>query len=187
MAVQNLREKLILAGIGEINRCGIQNFSVRRVATECGVSCATPYKYFKDRQCFVAGILDYIRSQWRERQKAVLERFQGSVKRQLQEICVEYVRFLVENPYFRSILMLKDEEIDSVYRGGSALGETSRGLIASYCREVNMPAQTEKLKTYVVKSLIYGAALMFDNGELEYDDANMALVSTAIKREFELP
>ena len=49
-----------------------------------------------------------------------------------------------------------------------------------------MSEQTRRLKTYVVRSLIYGAALMFDNGELDYNDENMALVAYAIEREFDL-
>ncbi len=43
------------------------------------------------------------------------------------------------------------------------------------------------IKTFIVRSLLYGAALMFDNGELEYNEDNMAAVSEAINREFDLP
>ena len=35
-----LRERLILAGIDELNREGADNLSIRRVARRCGVSCA---------------------------------------------------------------------------------------------------------------------------------------------------
>jgi AcrR family transcriptional regulator len=52
------REQLIRAGLQELNEYGIQNFSTRRVAKRCGVSCATPYKHFKDTQEFIAAILD---------------------------------------------------------------------------------------------------------------------------------
>ena len=48
--VKNMRQLLIEAGIEEINRSGVTDFSVRRVAMECGVSCAAPYKHFKDRR-----------------------------------------------------------------------------------------------------------------------------------------
>ncbi|MGN1065648.1 MAG: hypothetical protein ACI4QC_09560, partial [Thermoguttaceae bacterium] len=42
-------------------------------------------------------------------------------------------------------------------------------------------------KMYVVRSLIYGASLMFSNGELVYDDYTMGFVRAAIDREFDLP
>ena len=184
---KNLREELINAGIREINANGVQNFSVRRVAAECGVSCATPYKYFKDRQCFLAEIIEYINSTWKQRQRLVLERAGVSTRRQLVEISKEYVRFLVENPYFRSIIMLKDANFDQRFSDIKApVSPVTQQLIQKYCREVNMPEKTARLKTYIVRSLIYGAALMFDNKEIEYNEENMSLVVYAIDREFDL-
>ena len=59
---RGIREQLLLAGIDDINQNGIQNFSVRRVANACGVSCAAPYKHFEDKPAFLAAIVDYIDS-----------------------------------------------------------------------------------------------------------------------------
>lgn len=42
--MKNTRLLLIEAGIAEIDRVGVSDFSVRRVARECGMSCAAPYK-----------------------------------------------------------------------------------------------------------------------------------------------
>ena len=42
-------------------------------------------------------------------------------------------------------------------------------------------------KLYVVRSLIYGAALMFDNGEMPYTEKAMGYVRYTIDREFDLP
>ncbi len=188
MALQNLREELILAGIRELYRSGVQNFSVRRVATACGVSCATPYKHFKDRQSFLAGIVEYIQAQWGERQRAVLEKAEGeSTRRKILAVSLEYVRFLVENPYFRSVIMLKDESLDARYAGKNGISAVSQELVDQYCREVDMPERTMRLKLYIVRSLIYGAALLFDNGEIAKSDENMELVAYAIDREFDLP
>ena len=44
----SMRERLILAGIQEIDARGIQKFSMRQVANACGVSCAAPYQHFQD-------------------------------------------------------------------------------------------------------------------------------------------
>ena len=57
---RNTREALILAGLEELNEYGIQHFSTRRVAKACGMSCAAPYKHFKDSHEFIAEILGYI-------------------------------------------------------------------------------------------------------------------------------
>lgn len=183
----SLRERLILAGIREIDEHGVQNFSVRRIAGECGVSCAAPYKHFADKQAFFAAIADYIDALWRTRKARVLEQYPAGARRQLAEISLEYIRFLVENPHFRSVILGKGEDFDQ--RRGRSRGQVSgftQGLIQEYARSAGMNERTVRLKTYVVRSLIYGAALMFGNGELPYDEENMSLVAYAIEREFDL-
>lgn len=50
-----------------------------------------------------------------------------------------------------------------------------------------MPPEVRHRKLFVVRSLIYGAALMFDNGELEYTEENVQMVARCIDREFDLP
>ena len=185
---KNVREQLIIAGIQEINKYGLQSFSIRRIANECGVSCAAPYKHFKDRQSFIAAIIDYINRQWAERQQKILEAFPNDTRKLLVETSLDYVRFLVENPHYRSIIMLKDEEFDSEYTNlRGRISGLSQELIKRYCKEANMPEDSEKRKTYIVRSLIYGASLMFDNGEMEYNEENMRFVEISIDREFDLP
>jgi len=97
------------------------------------------------------------------------------------------VQFLVENPHFRSILMLKDDEFDNTYhklRG--EMTSITQKLVDEYCKSVNMDDDVRARKLYVVRSLIFGAALMFDNGEMEYSEKTMEYVRTSIAREFEL-
>ncbi len=184
----NVREQLILAGIQEINQYGLQGFSVRRIAANCGVSCAAPYKHFEDRQSYFAAIIEYINGLWHERQKAILASAPDNTRKQLVVISLDYVKFLVENPHFRSIIMLKDAEFDSVYRNmRGQLSELSLALIIRHCKEANIPESIAKRKIYIIRSLIYGAALMFDNGEMAYNDENMSFVEYSIDREFDLP
>lgn len=185
---KNVREQLLIAGIQEISKYGIQGFSVRRIANECGVSCAAPYKHFEDRNSFVAAIIEYINSQWTDRQRRVLLDIPDNKRKQLVAISLEYVRFLLENPHFRSIIMLKDEEFDNIYKNmRSQISGMSLKLINQYCDEANIARDVAKRKIYIIRSLIYGAALMFDNGELEYNEENMKFVEFSIDREFELP
>ncbi|NLH02253.1 MAG: TetR/AcrR family transcriptional regulator [Clostridiales bacterium] len=187
-ALKSVRQQLIIAGIEEINNYGIQGFSVRRIANKCGVSCAAPYKHFKDRNSFVAAIIEYINNQWAERQRKILADIPSNTRKQLVAVSIEYVRFLLENPHFRSIIMLKDEEFDNTYKNmRSQLSGMSLKLINQYCKETNIPENIAKRKIYIIRSLIYGAALMFDNGELEYTEENMRIVEFSIDREFDLP
>jgi AcrR family transcriptional regulator len=183
----SLYNQLIVAGIEELNKYGLQSFSVRRIAAQCGVSCAAPYKHFTDKQSFVAAIIEYVNTRWYERQELILAKYPSDIRKQITQISLEYIRFLVENSYFRAIIMSKDDEFDKIYgnlRG--KLSQLSADLVSKYCEMVNMPRDIRTRKTFVVRSLIYGAALMFDNGELPYTPENMESVAYSINREFDL-
>lgn len=184
----NLRDQLILAGIDELKQYGFQAFSVRRIATQCGVSCAAPYKHFEGKEGFFRAIIEYIEARWDERLRAVLGRCEGeSTRRKLLEVSMEYIRFLVDNSQFRVIIMLRHEDFHEKY--GAFMGKLSRRtyeLVSEYCLEARMSDEVRVRKTFVVRSIIYGAALMFDNGELPYTQENVEMVSYCIDREFDV-
>ncbi len=183
----NLKEQLIKAGINEINYHSIADFSIRRVASLCGVSSAAPYKHFKNKQDFVAGIIKYVNDEWTLRQQAILSDKSLTTRQILVEFSVEYVKFLVENPFLRSLIMYKDEELDSQYdtmRG--ELSSIALNTVDKYCAEVGMSDETRRRKLYVVRALIYGAALLFDNNEMEFTDENLSFVRENVDREFDL-
>lgn len=183
------RDQLIQAGLEELNEYGIQGFSTRRVAKRCGVSCATPYKHFKDTSEFIAEILNHINRLYNERQRKVLEEYAGCDSRtQLLQVALDYIRFLAEYPQFRRAIMQNYKDCDEPFR--SLRGQLSYRIykiVARYCRDVNMPDEVRARKTFFVRAVIYGAALLFDNGEMEYTQENMNMVAALLEREFDLP
>ncbi len=183
-----VRERLINAGMRELSRQGIQNFSIRRVAAACALSCAAPYKHFKDKQAFVTAIIEYINDLWGVRQRQIIDAHPTDLRRQIVKISKAYIRFLMENPNFRSVIMLRDDTLDTEYaRLRGEMTQLTREVIDQYCKSVHMDEKVRRRKTYVVRSLIYGAALLFDNKQLAYNEENMASVEYAIDREFDLP
>ena len=185
---KNTRDALIHAGIDEINAHGVADFSVRRVAEVCGVSCAAPYKHFKDKRDFIAAILTHVHGEWRDRQKKVMEEAGGSLRAQLTAISVEYVKFLVERPYYWSILVLRDAKFDQIYlRLRGHINSRSQKLLAKYFAESGLDEQTMARKLYAVRAMILGAVVMFENGEQEYNDQALENIRYNIDREFDLP
>ncbi|MDO5309237.1 MAG: TetR/AcrR family transcriptional regulator [Planctomycetia bacterium] len=185
----SLRERLILAAIDEVEEVGFDRFSVRRVAASCGASCAAPYKHFRNKREFFEAILDHITEVWLARQAQVLKRCAAlPLRDQLVELGVEYIRFMVDNPRYRAILMLKDETFDVGYlRVKSKISDLSKEMIWQYCQENGVEPRVAKVKMYIVRSLIYGASLMFANRELPYTDNMMLYARAVIDREFDLP
>ncbi|MBQ3223642.1 MAG: TetR/AcrR family transcriptional regulator, partial [Clostridia bacterium] len=184
----NLKEELILAGIREIEANGVRGFSLRRVAKACDVSCAAPYKHFADLNDFLLAIVRYINGQWHTHQQEILREFPDDPRRQLTEISVAYIRFLMDNPHFRSIVMLHESDMDAeLLKEKSALSPLSAERIRAYCESVQMEESIAVRKTFVIRSIIYGAALMMDNGQLPVTEENMQNVRYLIDREFDLP
>ena len=184
----HLKEELILAGIREIEAHGVRGFSLRRVAKSCDVSCAAPYKHFTDLNDFFLAIVRYINQQWYRRQDEIVAAYPDDPRRQLTEISVAYIDFLMDNPHFRSIIMLREDDVSAaLLHEKSALSLGTARCIRAYCRRVGMTRDVEVRKTFVIRSIIYGAALMFDNGQLPYTEENKRLVWYLIDREFDLP
>ena len=183
-----MREVLLLAGISEINANGITGFSIRRVAAACNVSCAAPYKHFKDKMEFIAAIIEYVNDQWRERQMEILAACGDDLRKQVVEVCCGYLDFLMEKPYYRSILLLKDEEFDNIYHH-------PRGELSSRSQQLEQEIfQTNmfgpgifKRKLHVIRALLFGTMFMLDTGELPYNEETLNNFRYCIDREFDLP
>ena len=186
----SLKEKLILAGLQEIRQHGLQDFSLRKISAACGVSCAAPYKHFRDKQDFFLEVILYIDQQWRRIQLQVLEQLgeDASTQEKLVEIAMAYIRFLMDNPRFRSLLLVRDRGMTQEYiRAKAGMSSISHALIQQYCTEVNMSQEDRVRKTFVVRSYIYGASLMLDSEALVYSPETLEMVRSLIQREFSLP
>lgn len=186
--IKNMRQLLIEAGIEEINRSGVTDFSVRRVAQACGVSCAAPYKHFKDRRDYIAAIIEYVNEQWHQRQEAILAGCTGGLREQIVEVVVGYVQFLVEKPWFRSILMLKDEEFDNLYhKARGQMSSRSQLLEAEFFAESGWPEEKIKRKLHIVRAILFGTVFLIETGEVEFSQQTLDNIRAAVDREFDLP
>ena len=182
---ETVKQKLIIAGISEIEEHGITDFSLRRVATSCNVSCAAPYKHFKSKEDFIAQIVLYIHNKWHMLQNQVASIFEGDIKKQLTEICVAYVKFWIANPNFRAVLMLRSDSLANEHINSmTEITESTKELIHKCCTEYSIDADEEKRKTYVIRSLIYGATIMIDAGELANDADTIDMIRECINEQF---
>lgn len=182
---ETVKQKLIIAGIAEIEEHGIGDFSLRRVASACNVSCAAPYKHFKSKENFIAEIVLYICNKWLMLQNQVASIFEGDLKKQLSEICVAYVKFWIANPNFRTILTLKPDSFpDETMSVVTKITDITKELIHSLCVENKIGEDEEKRKTYVIRSLMYGATFLIDSGELENSAETINMIRQCVENEF---
>lgn len=185
---EDLRTDLILAGIDEINTYGANDFSVRRVAAACHVSTAAPYKHFKDKKDFISAIIDYVNKQWAVAQDEVLSNCDAPPRTQMVEVSTAYLKFLMEKPYYRQILMLKNADFDNLYhRKQGEINSRTEQIMASVKETYGLSDEVWERKALLVRSLLFGSVFMFDSGEFKYSEKALENVRYLINREFEVP
>ena len=186
-ARKTIKEKLILAGIDEIGNCGVAGFSLRQVAVACNVSCATPYNYFKNKEGFVVEIIQYIKHQWSLLKNEINKIYRNDEKQQLIELCVFYIKFLVGNPNYRSIIMLDNLEVDDESYSDI---ENARNFIEleleHYMMINNVSTREARRKSFVIRAIVFEATLLLERGDLENTPENFDFIRYCIARELAL-
>lgn len=151
---EELRKALLLAGIREIEKHGINGFSLRRIANECGVSCAAPYRHFESKSAFVFEVIAYVNSQWGLLKTQIESMFASDKKRLITELCVATVLFWRANPNFKHIVMLDDSLLDeSQIEEKNRITDEIATMTCEYCN-----GQLEEKTVFMIKALLYGAA-----------------------------
>ena len=173
-----VRDRLIIAGADEISRYGMTNFSLRRVAAACNVSCAAPYKHFKNKEAFILEIIRYINRQWELLCTQILTLFENDARRRLTEVCIAYVRFWVANPNYRSVLAMAEKEAD-----GAEHSVSISRMIRKYCEDKGDGAEEAERTDYALKAILYGMTAMIENGELENSAQTYGYIRATIEKE----
>ncbi|MBQ7386443.1 MAG: TetR family transcriptional regulator [Ruminococcus sp.] len=172
LGTPSVREQLIIAGIEELEAHGIADFSLRRVAAACNVSCAAPYKHFESKENLIDEIFKYIGTQLDLLLEQVAEIFESDPKKQLVESGIAYIRFCLANPHFRAIMTLSEDTLP--------LKNTVKPLL-TLCLPHISPREITR-RELLIRSLIYGGAVMLESGELKEGDEAVADIKQSILR-----
>lgn len=182
------KEKFLKAAVSELEEHGVSDFSIRRVAKKCGVSCAAPYKHFEGKSELLLESIKYIRKRWDRIQTDTLESHKDEpLKKQLIAVCMAYITFLCTYTDYQTVIYMNDKVFPpEMLEEKSRLTEISQKMIREYCDAVNMSEETRIRKEYVVRSLICGAAIMINSGVLPFESGTLDMIRQNIEREFEL-
>ena len=184
----DLRSDLIQAGIDEINTYGANDFSVRRVAKACSVSTAAPYRHFSDKKEFISAIIDFVNQQWAVEQDRVLSNCANDPRTQMVEVATAYLKFLMEKPYFRQILMMKNADFDNLYhRKPGEINSRTQQIMASVREAYNLSDELWARKALSIRSLLFGSVFLFDCGEFTYNEQTLEHIHFLINQTFDIP
>ena len=173
-----LQKALIIAGMREIERHGLADFSLRRVAADCSVSCAAPYRHFKNKSELILAIIFYVNQRRELLENQIIECFEGDIRRTVTELCVANVRFFAANPNFRHIMLLDAASLDEDQRAAqSRMFSKLSELILSQTDDKD---EGER-RAVAARAMILGFTHMLGSGELENNDK----IFDDIRRSFE--
>ena len=165
----DVRDRLIQSGLRELSEHGLESFSLRRVAIAAGVSCAAPYRHFKDKDELVLGIIGYVREGWELLSENVAEAHGESCAECIKELSRLLVHFWVGNGNFRSILMLSDSGSASVREEIARFDAPLIRAISAFSREHGLSSEDERTLADTVLALVYGTLIRVSMGSQDRD------------------
>ncbi len=182
------REKFIKAAVNELEEHGVSDFSIRRVARRCGLSCAAPYKHFESRDELILEVIHHIGKKWLGIfQDTITAHKDDSTREQIVAVCMAYLTFLCTYPEYQTIIFMNDRAFPAEMRAEKIkLSAAMENLIADYCTSVGMLESIRRRKQFVIRSSLYGAAILINSGAMTFDSESLALIRESIEREFNL-
>ena len=162
---KGVKERLILSGLHELLHHGTADFSLRRVAIGAEVSCAAPYRHFKDKDELIRAIIAYIREDYNLLADNIKAIFGTGTREYVIELSVATVRFWIAGGNFPSFL--QTGELSSF--NAPMLEALDSYLLARGNSEIK----------HTVLTLIYGSVTEILSGVIAADEA-VALLRDAI-------
>lgn len=182
------REKFITAAACELEEHGVSDFSIRRVARRCGLSCAAPYKHFESRDELMLEVIRHINKKWLAIMEETLATHRGEpLREQIVAIGMAYLTFLCTYPEYQTIIFMNDRVFPAeMLAEKGKLSQATRDLVAHYCDSVGMAEQIRRRKVFIIRSILYGAAIMINSGAMAFDSESLKMIRESIEREFDL-
>lgn len=150
---ERVYDRLILSGMVELEEHGFADFSLRRAAQRAQVSCAAPYRHFKDKEAYIHAIVADVHEKWELLSHEVERIFSQDAARRTVELCIASLRFRLGNPHVLPVLSLASREAlsfdDGVVRA-----------VDVYAREHALDAEARERKLFTVRALLLGACAM---------------------------
>lgn len=170
--VEHLRRRLILAGFSELVDHGVGDFSLRRVAIAAEVSCAAPYRHFKDKDELILAVVRYAYNSWTLLAVEIQKSCSQSAAESVAAICELYVRFWLGNGNFRSVLLLmNDGEHSELAESLKDFDAPVRRIIRYFASNYKLTEEDEQVLVETILSLSWGAVLRISSGLADREES----------------
>lgn len=169
---ESVRVRLILSGLSELEEHGLADFSLRRAAIGAQVSCAAPYRHFKDKDEYIKEIIKYVNSKWELLSTQINTIFESDPSRLALEMCVANLKFWIANENYRTVFTVAlDTNLDF------SLDAQVLQAVEKFAKHNNLTDDELKLKLYTVRAIIAGSVMLAasENTEVIIDNVRRKL------------
>ena len=167
-APENVKSRLILAGLKELDKHGVVDFSLRRVAIEAGVSCAAPYRHFKDKDELISSILSYVMEGWSLLSEQIRALYENDGVGLITELSVAGLRFFIANGNFRTVITAMPHLSEQKISGLADFERPITAAIDGLCRDRGIDGEELSFR---VLAMLYGAITLVSGGYESCDKA----------------
>ena len=177
----DLRSDLISKGLALISAEGIGALSLRRLAAECGVSHAAPYKHFKNKDDLLSAINDHAEARFAAYLQAALDALpQADAQTRLIVLGKHYIQFMQENPHeFHFLFFTQPHSLIPTCHLTPAMLQTSCPSLRlftqtaqAFLRDSGIPEVSHPDQIIAMWAMVHGlATLLFDGNLTPSEDA----------------
>ena len=156
---EDVRHRLILSG-AELEEHGISGFSLRRAAVGAQVSCAAPYRHFKDKEEYINEIISYVGSKWELLSREIEAIFEADLRALVIEICIASLRFRIANRHLPLALAHTGD-------AGGSIDGSIRNAVRKYCESQKITGEKQEIYLFETLCLLHGALSMVNEENTE--------------------
>lgn len=167
----NLKRLLLQEGITQLTLYGVEHFSLRETAKRCGVSCAAPFKHFKDKGEYFREISHSLDETLLEAMNGADSRLDGKLDEIFMENSLAYINCLVSHPFLMNLSFWSEmgHHKGMGIRQWESLSHVI-GNFREYCESLDMSEESYKNIFYLMQNITYGTAFMATSGMLNPEE-----------------
>lgn len=167
----NLRHQLIEAGIALINQDGLKQFSLRKVAAQCGVSHAAPYSHFKDVDQLLNAMGEHVTQQFTQQLQSSMEGYENSPGATMR-LGRAYIQFFIDHPqYFQFLFYVSPITVDVDRSTPDEYPPFAlfRTATLQMLTRANIPKENQTQILLGMWAMVHGISALLTNSGIQYN------------------
>jgi AcrR family transcriptional regulator len=171
----NLKNALVEAAISQIAKHGARALSLRELSRCIGVSHASTYRHFPNKESVLARIAEQGFEKLTSAMEAAARPHRGDALAMLQATGVAYVDFGVSYPHHLQVmfgdLITQHENYPTLVAASKKAYEVLVSVVREGQRAGRISAQNERLVTLAAWAQVHGLAMLIASGQIRAEGA----------------